>query len=60
MIRQVGKDEELIEMSKKENVDTFFKDLETWVKKMAGDKEQKEYRCIYLSDKEHPYGVASE
>jgi ASC-1-like (ASCH) protein len=59
MIRQVGKDEEPIEMSKKENVDTFFKDLETWGKKMAGDKEQKEYRYIYLSHKEQPYGVAS-
>lgn len=59
MIRQVGKDEEPIEMSKKENVDTFFKDLETWGKKMAGDKEQKEYRYIYLSQKEQPYGVAS-
>jgi ASC-1-like (ASCH) protein len=58
MVRQVGKDEEPIEMSKKENVDTFFKDLETWGKKMAGDKEQ-EYRNIYLSQKEQSYGVAS-
>jgi hypothetical protein len=43
---------------RRKNADTF-KDLETWGKKMAGDKKQKEYRYIYLSQKEQPYGVAS-
>lgn len=46
-------------MSKKENVDTFFKDLETWGKRMAGDKKQKEYGYIDLSQKAQPYGIAS-
>lgn len=59
MIRQVGKDQEPIDMSKKENVDAFFKDLEAWRKKMAGDKEQKEYGYIDLSQKAQPFGVAS-
>jgi hypothetical protein len=51
MIRQVRKDEEPIGMLKKENVDAFFKDLETWGKKMAADKEHKEYGYIDLGPK---------
>jgi hypothetical protein len=59
MIRRVGKDQEPIDMPKKENVDAFFKDLATWGKKMAGDKDQKEYGYNDLSQKAQPYGVAS-
>jgi hypothetical protein len=59
MIRQVRKDEEPIGMLKKENVDVFFKDLETWGKKMAADKEHKEYGYIDLGQKGQLFGVVS-
>lgn len=36
-IRQIGKDEEPIDLSKQENVDAFNKDMEAWMKKMADD-----------------------
>jgi hypothetical protein len=59
LIRQIGKDQEPMDMSKKENVDAFFKDMESWGAKMAADKEQREYGYIDLSQKARPYGVAS-
>ncbi len=59
MIRQVGKDQEPIDLSKQENVDAFYKDMETWGKKMASDKEQKEFGYIDLTQKAQPYGVKS-
>jgi 2,4-dienoyl-CoA reductase-like NADH-dependent reductase (Old Yellow Enzyme family) len=59
LIRQIGKDQEPMDLSKKENVDAFFKDLEKWGAKMAGDTEGKEYGYIDLSQKTQPYGVAS-
>jgi len=46
-------------MSKKENVDAFFKDLETRGRKMAADKGRKEYGYIDLSQKGQLFGVAS-
>lgn len=36
-IRQVGKDQEPIDLSKQENVDAFHRDMEAWGKKMADD-----------------------
>jgi 2,4-dienoyl-CoA reductase-like NADH-dependent reductase (Old Yellow Enzyme family) len=36
-IRQVGKDQEPIDLSKQENVDAFKRDMEAWGKKMADD-----------------------
>lgn len=36
-IRQVGRDQEPIDLSKQENVDIFFKDMGTWGKKMEED-----------------------
>jgi hypothetical protein len=59
MIRQVGKDQEPFDMSKEENVDAFHKDMETWGKKMSGDKEQKGFGYVDLTQKAQPYGVAS-
>jgi hypothetical protein len=46
-------------LSKKENVDAFFKDVETWGKKMVGDREQKEFGYVDLSQKAQPYGAVS-
>lgn len=36
-MRQVGRDQEPIDMSNQENVDVFFKDMGTWGKKMSED-----------------------
>jgi 2,4-dienoyl-CoA reductase-like NADH-dependent reductase (Old Yellow Enzyme family) len=48
-ICMVGKDKEPIDLSREENVNRFMKDLEAWEKKMAEDKEGKEYSYIDVS-----------
>jgi 2,4-dienoyl-CoA reductase-like NADH-dependent reductase (Old Yellow Enzyme family) len=48
-ICMVGKDKEPIDLSREENVNQFMKDLEAWEKKMAEDKEGKEYSYIDVS-----------
>jgi 2,4-dienoyl-CoA reductase-like NADH-dependent reductase (Old Yellow Enzyme family) len=48
-ICMVGKDKEPIDFSREENVNRFMKDLEAWQKKMAEDKEGKEYSYIDVS-----------
>lgn len=48
-ICMVGKDKEPIDFSRKENVNQFIKDLEAWQKKMAEDKEGKEYSYVDVS-----------
>jgi 2,4-dienoyl-CoA reductase-like NADH-dependent reductase (Old Yellow Enzyme family) len=57
-IRQVGKDQEPIDMSKPENLQAFMDDFEQWGMKMASDNEMKEYGFIDLSREAHPYGLA--
>jgi 2,4-dienoyl-CoA reductase-like NADH-dependent reductase (Old Yellow Enzyme family) len=57
-IRQIGKDQEPIDLSVQENVDSFMKDMEAWSKKMAEDKDMKEYGYIDLSSVAKPYGSA--
>jgi 2,4-dienoyl-CoA reductase-like NADH-dependent reductase (Old Yellow Enzyme family) len=59
MIRQVGKDQEPIDLSVKENVDAFFQDVQTWGQGMASDKEMNSYGYVDLSQKAQPYGMAS-
>jgi len=48
-IYMVGKDKEPIDFSCEENINRFMKDLEAWQKKMAEDKEGKEYGYIDVS-----------
>lgn len=48
-ICMVGKDKEPIDFSREENVNRFMKDLEAWQKKMAEDKEGKEYSYVDVS-----------
>ncbi|EPE27258.1 FMN-linked oxidoreductase [Glarea lozoyensis ATCC 20868] len=55
-IRQIGKDQEPIDLSVQENVDAFKKDMETWGKKLGGDKEMNEYGYVDLSQAAKPYG----
>lgn len=54
-IRQLGKDQEPIDLSAQENVDAFMKDMETWGNKLGSDKELKEYGYIDLSGASKPY-----
>ena len=55
-IRQVGKDQEPIDMSVKENVDLFMKDMGKWGEKMSsGDASNYGYVDIE-SVKSKPYG----
>ncbi|KAH7351332.1 hypothetical protein BKA65DRAFT_536314 [Rhexocercosporidium sp. MPI-PUGE-AT-0058] len=53
-IRQVGKDQQPIDLSVQENVDAFMKDMESWRKKLGSDKEMKEYGYIDLSGTAKP------
>ncbi|KAK2625933.1 hypothetical protein QTJ16_005245 [Diplocarpon rosae] len=54
-IRQVGKDQQPMDMSVKENVDAFMKDMQAWGEKLGSDKELKEYGYIDLSGTAKPY-----
>ncbi|TVY14177.1 NADH-dependent flavin oxidoreductase nadA [Lachnellula arida] len=54
-IRQLGKDQEPIDLSVQANVDAFFKDMEAWGQKLGADKELKDYGFIDLSGAGKPY-----
>jgi 2,4-dienoyl-CoA reductase-like NADH-dependent reductase (Old Yellow Enzyme family) len=58
-IRQVGKDQEPIDLSVQRNVDAFMKDMQAWGEKMGSDKEMKEYGYVDLSQAAKPYGTVS-
>lgn len=58
-IRQVGKDQEPIDLSVKENVEAFMQDMKNWGEKLGSDKELKEYGYVDLSQQAQPYGMAS-
>lgn len=58
-IRQVGKDQEPIDLSQQSNVDSFMKDMKAWGEKLGGDKEMKEYGYVDLSQSAKPYGTVS-
>lgn len=57
-IRQLGKDEEPVDLSVQENVDAFMADVGKWMEKFGQDKEGKEYGYVDLTTKAVPY-VAS-
>lgn len=59
-ISQVGKDEEPIDLSRKDVMDAFVKDMQAWGEKMANDKEMKEQAYVDIrSVKTVPYGTVS-
>ncbi|KAI6934172.1 FMN-linked oxidoreductase [Hortaea werneckii] len=59
-IRQMGKDQEPIDLSKGENVDAFMKDMGTWADKMGKDSEMQNYGYIDISSAAAvPYGGPS-
>ncbi|KIW15453.1 hypothetical protein PV08_05499 [Exophiala spinifera] len=58
-IRQIGKDQEPIDMSVKENVEAFMKDMAKWAEKM-GSGDPRNYGYVDIeSAPTRPYGVAS-
>jgi 2,4-dienoyl-CoA reductase-like NADH-dependent reductase (Old Yellow Enzyme family) len=58
-IRQVGKDQEPIDLSDQKNVDAFMNDMQTWGQKLGGDKEMNEYGYVDLSQAAKPYGTTA-
>jgi hypothetical protein len=60
-IRQVGRDQEPIDMSDQKNVDAFMKDMGTWGQKMAEDSSKMSmYGYVDIeSVKNHAYGTVS-
>ncbi|KAF5874800.1 putative nadh oxidase protein [Botrytis fragariae] len=56
-MRQVGKDQEPIDLSIEKNVEIFKKEMGIWGAKMAADKECKEYGFIDWTQEAQPYGV---
>ncbi|EMC99204.1 hypothetical protein BAUCODRAFT_104109 [Baudoinia panamericana UAMH 10762] len=59
-IRQMGKDQEPIDLSRDENVEAFMKDMGAWMEKMQKDSEGSNYGYIdIMSAKPVPYGGPS-
>lgn len=59
-MRQVGKDEDPIDLSVPGNVELFQQEMAAWGAKRAGDKELKEYGFIDWTQGVKPYGVCRE
>ncbi|OAK94883.1 FMN-linked oxidoreductase [Phaeosphaeriaceae sp. SRC1lsM3a] len=59
-IRQLGKDHQPIDLSVQENLDAFQKDMGTWGKGLAEDKDGAKYGYVDIeSVKSVPYGAAA-
>ena len=55
-IRQIGKDEEPIDLSDEEQVAAFQKDMNTWMEKMGADSSGSAYGYVDLSTAGQSYG----
>jgi len=55
-MRQIGKDEEPLDLSSQDNLESFQKDMGSWNAKPGADKELKEYGYTDLSQAGKPYG----
>jgi len=59
LIRQIGKDQEPIDLSREEHEQAFQKDMGTWGKKMAEDTGMYSFGYVDIeSVKANPYGVS--
>lgn len=59
-IRQLGKDQQPIDLSEQANLDAFMKDVETWQKGLAEDKEGKKFGYVDVESVPGvPYGSAA-
>jgi hypothetical protein len=58
LIRQIGKDQEPIDLSREEHEQAFQKDMGAWGKKMAEDTGMYSFGYVDIeSVKANPYGV---
>ncbi|KAK4998882.1 hypothetical protein LTR66_001980 [Elasticomyces elasticus] len=58
-IRQIGKDQEPIDLSREENEQVFMKDMGAWADKMGKDSTRKSYGYVDIMSAEAiPYGTA--
>jgi hypothetical protein len=59
-MRQVGKDQEPIDLSNEENLKAFMDDMGKWGEKMAQDSKMQNYGYVDLESAQAvPYGTAS-
>lgn len=59
-IRQIGKDQEPIDLSKEENLQAFMKDMGAWADKMGKDSAMQSYGYVDIeSAASIPYGTVS-
>ncbi|KAK4546751.1 hypothetical protein LTR36_001483 [Oleoguttula mirabilis] len=58
-IRQIGKDQEPVDLSQGENVEAFMNDMGSWADKLSKDTEMVGYGYIDLSATPVPYGKVS-
>lgn len=58
-MRQIGKDQEPIDLSQEEKVDAFMKDMGAWGEKMSKDSAMESYGYMDLTTAQVPYGTAS-
>ncbi|KAM0703466.1 hypothetical protein Q7P35_009405 [Cladosporium inversicolor] len=59
-IRQIGKDQEPIDLSKTENLEAFKKDMGAWFQSLSQDTKMEKYGYIDLETAQAaPYGVAA-
>lgn len=59
-IRQMGKDQEPIDLSKSENLEAFKKDMGTWFQGLSTDEKLEKYGYIDLETAQAvPYGVVA-
>jgi hypothetical protein len=58
-IRQIGKDQEPIDLSNQSNLDAFMKDMEAWGKRLGEGKGLQEYGYIDLTQAAKPHGTAA-
>jgi len=56
-IRQVGKDQEPMDLSDQKIVDAFFKDMQKWMEKQKEDTEMRQFGYVDLSQVASPYGT---
>ena len=58
-MRQIGRDQDPIDLTRAENVEAFQKDYETWKKKQGEDMEFKQYGYMDVTSlPAAPYGTA--
>lgn len=58
-MRQMGKDQDPMDLSKQENLELFQKDMGAWAKKLGEDSKFESYGYVDLTSQPTPYGGPS-